>query len=55
MEVACIMLCPNLVLVKMKTSNMKHMGMENYTLCDNQAQVKPVTTMDVLRMMYTEP
>ena len=54
-EWVCTMLCNSLALVQMKTSNMGHMGMENYTLCDSRAQVKPVTAMEVVGVMYTEP
>ena len=54
-EVACTIVCTNLVLVlvKIKINNMKHMGMEDYTLCDNRAQAKPSTAMEVVGMMYT--
>ena len=31
------------------------MGMKNYTMCDNRTQVKPITAMEVVKMMYTEP
>ena len=56
-EVACILLCSNLglMLVKIKINNMKRMGIEDYTLCDNRAEVKPITAMEVVKMMYTEP
>ena len=54
-EWVCTMLCNSLALVQMKTSNMGHMGMENYTLCDSRAQVKPVTAMEVVGVMFTEP
>ena len=44
LELICFMLCTNLVLGKMKTSVMKH-----------RAQVKLITAMEVVGVMYTEP
>ena len=54
-EWVCTMLCTSLALVQMKTSNSEHMGMKDYALCDNRAQGKPITAIEVVGMMYTEP
>jgi hypothetical protein len=34
---------------------MKHMGMQDNTLCDSRAQVKPITAMEGVGVMYVEP
>ena len=56
-EVACTKLFTSLVLVLVKHTvhNIKHIGMEDYALCDNRAQAKPSTDMEVVGIKYTEP